>query len=504
MRDWYVQAGTGGMSATDTQNRGAFMLGGTGADNLTGGTKANLLIGNAGNDSLSGGAGNDLLLGGKGADTLDGGEGNDTLKGGADNDTLKAGLGDDTLEGGKGNDTIEGGDGFDTYIINTGDRHDHIIDTGRNRIIFEGKTINGVFIKNATGQYVFIGDDGRKLEFHSPGVLTLDASTSITFDSYTNAEAFNNDDAFGINLVDNTPAPPQTTRDIIGDFKPQDFDGGIGYDDIGNIIVTATAEANRADSLNGSAGNDNVCNGAGYEALDGGTMQLKPQRINHLPNCAKFGVAFARKRFIQTLAAKPSIFSQLGHATRTRNNAQAFSDKSRVIARFINTCLKIERNILLILQILSTIKALNTQFFNSINVHYLSFQQSNHFVSFGNIAFLTRFITPTQQQHHNICRLPAINTVTRTQMHTQLNHVIKCLAIAPMTFCQSTQPSQDLLLCNAVFKVRQPSVKIISTFNHQHDVIVIYGLQISKFNWSKTCGSFNKTAANDDEWRVAA
>lgn len=38
MPDWYVQAGTEGMNATDTQNRGAFMLGGFGKDTLTGGT----------------------------------------------------------------------------------------------------------------------------------------------------------------------------------------------------------------------------------------------------------------------------------------------------------------------------------------------------------------------------------------------------------------------------------------------------------------------------------
>lgn len=35
MRDWYVQAGANAMTATDTQNRGAFMLGGNGADTLT-------------------------------------------------------------------------------------------------------------------------------------------------------------------------------------------------------------------------------------------------------------------------------------------------------------------------------------------------------------------------------------------------------------------------------------------------------------------------------------
>ena len=48
LRDWYVQAGAGGMTATDTQNRGAFMLGGSGTDILTGGTATDLLVGNAG------------------------------------------------------------------------------------------------------------------------------------------------------------------------------------------------------------------------------------------------------------------------------------------------------------------------------------------------------------------------------------------------------------------------------------------------------------------------
>lgn len=39
LRDWYVQAGGSGMEATDTQNRGAFMLGGHRADTLTGGAR---------------------------------------------------------------------------------------------------------------------------------------------------------------------------------------------------------------------------------------------------------------------------------------------------------------------------------------------------------------------------------------------------------------------------------------------------------------------------------
>ncbi|WP_324779518.1 lipase family protein [Thiobacillus sedimenti] len=46
LRDWFVQAGTGGMTATDTLNRGDFMLGGAGADSLSGGDKSDLLVGN--------------------------------------------------------------------------------------------------------------------------------------------------------------------------------------------------------------------------------------------------------------------------------------------------------------------------------------------------------------------------------------------------------------------------------------------------------------------------
>ena len=56
LRDWYVQAGAGGMTATDSQNRGAFLLGGQDSDMLTGGSKADLLVGNAGNDRLKGSA----------------------------------------------------------------------------------------------------------------------------------------------------------------------------------------------------------------------------------------------------------------------------------------------------------------------------------------------------------------------------------------------------------------------------------------------------------------
>ncbi|MDD2743831.1 MAG: hypothetical protein PHV02_16320 [Rhodocyclaceae bacterium] len=84
LRDWYVQAGATGMTATDSNNLGAFMLGGNGVDTLTGGTAADLLVGNAGNDILDGGDNNDILTGGAGTDTYiynsaNGGDGSDTI-----------------------------------------------------------------------------------------------------------------------------------------------------------------------------------------------------------------------------------------------------------------------------------------------------------------------------------------------------------------------------------------------------------------------------------------
>ena len=120
MRDWYVQAGTGGMSATDTNNRGAFMLGGATDDNLTGGSKADLLVGNAGNDSLTGGDGDDVLIGGTGQDNLKGDAGNDILIGGTGVDILDGGEGNDKVQAGNGNNLILGGENTDILIGGTG------------------------------------------------------------------------------------------------------------------------------------------------------------------------------------------------------------------------------------------------------------------------------------------------------------------------------------------------------------------------------------------------
>ncbi len=77
LEDWNIAVGLSGMSATDSHNRGAFLFGSDGADDLTGGSGDDLLAGGSGNDFLRGGSGNDILLAGKGNDRLEGGDGYD-------------------------------------------------------------------------------------------------------------------------------------------------------------------------------------------------------------------------------------------------------------------------------------------------------------------------------------------------------------------------------------------------------------------------------------------
>jgi RTX calcium-binding nonapeptide repeat (4 copies)/Lipase (class 3) len=119
MRDWYVQAGVGGLATTDNLNRGAFMLGGGGNDALVGGTRADLLVGNLGDDVLMGSTGNDMLLGGKGNDTyvFQRGDGFDTI---LDSDGLGSIVYDGaTLTGGAqygDNRTYRSADGKHLYV----------------------------------------------------------------------------------------------------------------------------------------------------------------------------------------------------------------------------------------------------------------------------------------------------------------------------------------------------------------------------------------------------
>ncbi|WP_310451295.1 hypothetical protein [Sulfuritalea sp.] len=166
------------------------------------------------NDAFAGRGVVDHLFGGAGDDVLDGQAGDDYLEGNAGTDNLKGGEGHDTLFGGAGADVLEGGAGDDLYIFNTGDGADTIVDTGNNRVLYDGRTISGLVVKNAsTGVYEFLDASGNKIEFHSPGVLTLASGTTLTFQNQTSGEML--DGSFGFQLYEEASGPA-TTRALAG------------------------------------------------------------------------------------------------------------------------------------------------------------------------------------------------------------------------------------------------------------------------------------------------
>ena len=180
MRDWYVQAGAGGMGATDGLNQGAFMLGGSGADNLTGGTAADLLEGNAGNDVLNGGDGNDVLLGGAGNDTLNGGIGADTMLGGAGDDTYTVDDTNDVVMDGKdkGKDLVKSSE---TYTL--GDNLENLTLTGSLSINGTGNDQANV-IKGNSAVNILTGGAGNDILMGNDGAGGDRLNGGAGFDTY--------------------------------------------------------------------------------------------------------------------------------------------------------------------------------------------------------------------------------------------------------------------------------------------------------------------------------
>ena len=255
LRDWTVQAGAGGMTATDTQNRGAFMLGGNGADTLTGGSADDLLVGNAGADILSGEGGNDILLGCAGDDTLKGGDGADLLIGGADNDTLDGGTGNDLLKGGEGNDTYTFTGNYGTDLIADSD--------GSGRIQVDGQTVGNatltsesIYQDSASGQTIVKLNSG-----HSLVILKEGTANHILVNDWSTARSL------GVSLQDTTLPTPQAT--LIGDFKKAyDNDGKYVMDGNGNYTKDG-AQANALDLISGTTGKDVIDGLGGDDALSG-------------------------------------------------------------------------------------------------------------------------------------------------------------------------------------------------------------------------------------------
>ncbi len=251
----------GSVFVGDTDRR-RFLFGGSGVDTLMGGSKSDRLYGGEGDDVLNGQDGNDYLEGSSGVDVMNGDAGNDTLLGGA---------GDDSLIGGKDNDILKGGSGLDTYQFTAGDGWDTIADSdGQGLIKIDSITLTGGNETQAGSgvwqstdkkfQYVqFSESDGSKTLIISSG------SDRIFVKNYMEGN-------LGITLQDGAaPVAPQTNLAIVGDLAPIDTDpteDGVqtGLDDLGNLLVQGE-EANRADSLYDSAGDDLIQSKGGDDAV---------------------------------------------------------------------------------------------------------------------------------------------------------------------------------------------------------------------------------------------
>jgi Ca2+-binding RTX toxin-like protein len=115
-----------------------------------------------------------------------GSDGNDTgagaLIGGSIEDHLYGGDGDDALQGNHGNDYLEGGSGNDTYVWNTGDGFDTILDTdGVGKLIVNGRLVSGS-VQIAQNDYI---STDKQLTLHfeddpdSGGVLIVNGDIRI-------------------------------------------------------------------------------------------------------------------------------------------------------------------------------------------------------------------------------------------------------------------------------------------------------------------------------------
>lgn len=142
-----------------------------------------------------------------------------------------------------------------------------MLDSGRIDLGSDGQF--EITIPEGKRDYVFGIDAGGDVDADS--VLTLSATL---IDADGNATHRTHDEiSLDLDATDEAAsAPPQTTRDILGDLSPIDFSGDPGIqsrnDDLGNVITDpAKAEPGRVDTLYDSDGNDRISAGAGDDIV---------------------------------------------------------------------------------------------------------------------------------------------------------------------------------------------------------------------------------------------
>lgn len=220
---------------------------------------------------------------------------NQTMLGHDQNDRLYGMAGDDTLKGGAGDDYLEGGEGNDTYIYNTGDGNDIIVDSdGLGRIVWNGQSLTPVtlnhlntYADDSNGiHYVFEPDT----EDGVTGILTLfdptnPSESSIRIENYTLGMLGLTDTTIDEEPED--PLSPETTgNDVIHNWntEPTDQDEVLyGYDGVdliagwgGNDTLYGGTETDYLkgwdgdDTIYGGEGDDYITTGKGKDIAYGG------------------------------------------------------------------------------------------------------------------------------------------------------------------------------------------------------------------------------------------
>ncbi len=239
-----------------------------------------------------------VLFGKDAVDTLNGSIQSDHLYGNAGADSLTGNAGDDWLEGGTGDDVLHGGAGDDRYWIGRDGGTDTIVDSdGQGRIVLNGQTLEGSLTRDANDRSRYIYGPDSALVIRYIGAEGMKGNLVIVDPRGDKARLMINDWAsgeLGLTLADAPETPVVRTLTLVGDKKPIDFDlatpeENLGYDALGNVIVSLVAAPNRADTLYGSAGNDliqglggddflaglgggdRIEGGAGRDLIDGGS-----------------------------------------------------------------------------------------------------------------------------------------------------------------------------------------------------------------------------------------
>lgn len=217
--------------------------------------------------------------------------GNDTMTGSSSHDTLNGGNGNDILDGGAGGDYLKGGNQNDTYIYESGDGFDTILDiSGTSDIISFAAGIDAgdlTITRQGQDDLVIAIDDGVNVgqiviegQFTTDGVIESInfASTSPVILTGLNWSYTGDDTNETIHGVRWGGGNVDTMYGMGGNDKIYGYAGadtlygGDGNDHIegGDDNDTVYGDAGN-DTLEGGAGNDHLYDGTGDDRVLGGT-----------------------------------------------------------------------------------------------------------------------------------------------------------------------------------------------------------------------------------------